>query len=376
MTVNSNDLINEINKILKDIYPIEKTTFKNISDMTHFNIINMYENEYLPFKFDINGKILSGKYRGSQIIQVNDHSWNTYIKLYLSFKNITDYPYVSSNFLFNLHRKNKIDILYIDNITVKYKSKETKMNIKYQSKPLIIYNIKKEIKIINKKNHFYFSSFDIINNKEEIRTELMRLFINRNKYKSIHVHLENNAGGDSSPGQLLVKCLLGNNKEEWMKDIKKITRQNGKNMTSVWDSWNEYEKRIGNYDRIQLLDLPFVPIYDSKYTGKIHLYMNEYNASAAWYTITYLIYAFGSKIERFTKECYGKTLKFGTISNDSQLILHGHSSTCSGDGNSIKFNYKDIIITCPPMQFYNRSFDETDWSRIWVDDIDNLYGLN
>ena len=378
MSIKSQDLIDEINKILQDIYPIEKTTFKNISDMTHFGIHNMYEKGlYLPFKFDINGKILTGKYKGSQIIKINNYSWDTYIKIYLSFKSIQFYPCVFSNFLVGLHIKNKIDILNIENITVKYQNKQTKINIEYQPKQLVIYNMK-EIKIINKENHFYFSSFSIDNNKEQIRTELMRLFINRNKYKSIHIHFENNGGGDSSPGQLLVKCLLGNNKEEWMKDVKKITRENGKNTIAEWDSWNEYENKKENYKRIQLLDLNFVPIYDTKYSGKIHLYMNKFNGSAAWYTITYLIYAFGSKIERFTKECYGKTLKFGTISNDSQLILHGHSSTCSGDGNCkiIKTNLEDITISCPTIQFYNRSFDKTDWSRFWVDDINNLDGFN
>ena len=378
MVIKSQDLIDEINKILKDVYPIEKTTFKNISDLTHFGIDKMFEKDlYLPFKFDINGKILTGKYRNVQIIKVNDHSWNKYIKLFLSFMNITYYPCVFSNFLVPLHMKNKIDILCINTLTIKYKNKEIKINIEYQPKQLVIYNMK-EIKIINKENHFYFSSFIIDNNKEQIRRELMRLFIHRNEYKSIHIHLENNRGGDSAPIQLLIKCLLGNTREEWMKNVKNITRENGKNIINEWNSWNEYEKRIGNYDRIQLLDLNFVPIYDTKYSHKIHLYMNESSASSSWYLITYLIYAFGLKIERFENECYGKILEFGTISKDSQLVLHGRSGTCSGDGNckKIKTNLEDITIICPTLQFYNRSFDEIDWSRFWIDDPNNLDRLN
>ena len=75
----------------------------------------------------------------------------------------------------------------------------------------------------------------------------MRLFINRNKYKSIHIHLENNMGGDSSPGQLLVKCLIGNNKETWMKDVKKEFRYENENGIQEWDSWNEYENKKKNY---------------------------------------------------------------------------------------------------------------------------------
>lgn len=368
MTIKSQDLIHEINTILKNTYPIEKTTFKNISDMTHFHILKTYDNLYLPFKFDINGKILNGKYKSSQIVKVNNYDYNKYLSLCLSFTNYLDNPYIqSSNFLFNLHRKNTIDILCINTITINKKNILTEINIEYQFKQLMIPFAMKEIKIINKENHFYFSSFVIPDNKEQIKTELMRLFINRNKYKSIHIHLENNGGGDSSPGQLLVKCLLGNNKESWMKDVKKIYRENNKNIITEWNSWNEYENKIQNYERIKLLDLDFVPLYDTKYSGKIHLYMNEFNGSSAWYTITYLIYAFGSKIKRFTKECYGKILKFGTVSKDSQLILHGQSSTCSGDGNVVPINFQDIIIKCPTIQFETRSFDEQDWCRFWLE---------
>ena len=222
-----------------------------------------------------------------------------------------------------------------------------------------IYNIN----IINKENHFYFSSFQIENNKNQIKNELMRLFINRNKYKSIHIHFENNGGGDSSPGQLLVKCLIGTNKESWMKDNKRID----KNGITEWDSWMEYENKNENYSRIKLLDLDFIPNYTTKYNGKIHLYMNYMCASSTWYTITYLIYAFASKIKRYTKKCYSKILKFGTIDKDNQLILHGQSSTCSGDGNAITTAFNDIYINCPTIQFDSRSFNEIDWCRVWLE---------
>jgi hypothetical protein len=365
--IKSQDLIDEINTILKKTYPIEKTTFKNICELTHFRIIDNYLDLYLPFRFDINGKILNGKYKSYQIIKVNNYNYDKYLSIYLLFSNFLDNPCISPRFLFNLHRKNKIDILCINTLTIKYKSIQIKIDINYQPKPIIKPLIKKDININTNENHFYFSSFSIPDNKEQIRTELMRLFINRNKYKSIHIHLENNGGGDSSPGQLLVKCLIGNNKEPWMKDVKKESKNGNKNEIIEWDSWHEYEDRKQNYKPMQLLDLDFVPIYDTKYTGKIHLYMNEFNGSASWYTITYLIYGFGSKIKRFTKECCGKSLKFGTISKDSQLVLHGRSSTCSGDGNSIKTNFKDISILCPSIQFHTRSFDEIDWNRFWLE---------
>jgi hypothetical protein len=94
----------------------------------------------------------------------------------------------------------------------------------------------------------------------------------------------------------------------------------------------EYENKNGNYNRIKLLDLDFIPSYTTKYSGKIHLYMSFLSTSSAWYTITYLIYAFSSNIIRYEKKRFNKILKFGKVSEDSQIILHGTSSTCSGDG--------------------------------------------
>lgn len=367
--INSKELVNEINKILKEIYPIKNTTFKNIHNLSHFDIKNMYENLYLPFKMDINGKILSGEYKSYQIIKVNNKSWNKYLKLYLSFKKYTRYPCVFPNFLFDLHRKNKIDILSINTITVSYKKIQTTVIIEYQKNPIIKPLLNKEIKIINKENHFYFPSFQIQlpDIREQIRNNLLRLFMNRDKYKSIHIHLNNCLGGHSSPGQLFARCLIGN-KEEWMTNVNKIRKEGEKIITSIWDSWNEAENVGPNYDGIKSLDLGVIPKYETKYSGKIYLHMdmNYKNGSAVWYFITYLIYGFASRIKRFTKKCYGKIFKFGKISYDSQLILSGKSSSCSGDGNTIDIQFKDIIISCPTMQNISRSFDEKDWDRFWI----------
>ena len=50
--INSKQLVNKINKILKQTYPIENITFKNIYNLSHFHILNMYQTQYLPFKID------------------------------------------------------------------------------------------------------------------------------------------------------------------------------------------------------------------------------------------------------------------------------------------------------------------------------------
>lgn len=198
---------------------------------------------------------------------------------YVNYLVITANPLISPKFLFNLHRKNNIDILLINTMTINYKSNILIIDIEYQSKPLLKLLLIKELKIINKENHFYFQSFQI-NNRDQIRTELMRLFKNRDKYKSIHIHLK--MGGDSSPGQLLVRCLIGNNIEEWMKDVIKYVKEGNKNRMISWDSWHEYENKLQNRERIELLELDYFPIYEKKYSGKIHLYLNDCG-SAAWY---------------------------------------------------------------------------------------------
>ena len=95
--------------------------------------------------------------------------------------------------------------------------------------------------------------------------------------------------------------------------------------------------------------------------------MNKQNGSSVWYFITYLIYAFGGKINRYEKKCYGQTIKFGNLEQDSQLILKGHSGTTSGDGNVIQLNYNNIKITCPTEQFTSCSIKKLDWNRYWIE---------
>jgi hypothetical protein len=186
--------------------------------------------------------------------------------------------------------------------------------------------------------------------------------MNRDKYKSIHIHLDNCIGGHTSPGQLFVRCLIGN-KEKWMKDAIKYFTDKNQIKTKTWDSWNE-----DTHEAVKSLDLGVIPKYETKYSGKIYLHMdmNYKNGSAVWYFITYLIYGFASKIKRFTKKYYGKIFKFGKISRESQLVLSGKSSACSGDGNSINIPFNDIDISCPTIQNISRSFDEKDWNRFWI----------
>lgn len=94
--------------------------------------------------------------------------------------------------------------------------------------------------------------------------------------------------------------------------------------------------------------------------------MNKQNTSAAFYFITYLIYAFSTKINRYSEKCYGQNIKYGSIESD-QLILLGHSATSSGDGNPIQIKYNDnIIVNCPTLQFISSSIKKSDYNRFWM----------
>jgi len=347
--IKSNKLIEKVNKVLADNYPIKKS-FENISELSHFHFIHIVKYDYkLPFNIDMknlyNNKI-------AKVFTTKYMSWRNYVELYLFFINYSSL--FNDRLIFYINRESKIDILHINSVIMK---DGTKIDIIYEFNK---YNyIQKSIQKINKDNHFYFSSFNIISNKEEIRTELLRLFSNRDNYKNIHFHLDNNGGGDNVPAHLILRCLTGK-KEKWMKNIKKILKDK---TILEWNCWNEDKIGSYNYDAVEALDLGTIPIYTNKYKGKIHLHMNTNNGSASWYFITYLIYSFGSEIKRYTV----KNIKFGTISKNSQLVLYGTSNTTSGDGNTIQIPYKDIIISCPTEQFISCSIKEKDWWRFWTE---------
>lgn len=367
--INYNLLKDFIDYTLINNYPI-KISLKDIKNLSHFFILSSDWSKFLPFQIDIKGKILTGKYKNSKVIKVitnKEYTWKEYLLLYISLLNKIYNPLINQNkFLCLLHSFNRIDILNIKKFLIKHEEDNIyiPINVKYYKN--IDYNLiwNDEIyeKINNKDNHFYFESFDIVNNKKNLRNELLRLFTNRDNFNSIHIHLDNNIRGDIVSAHLIIRCLIGK-KEKWMKNIKKILIDKS---YIEWDCWNEENENSPNYDMIKYLDLDFLPNYKTKYNGKIYLYMNKQNGSAAWFFITYLIYSFGKDIKRWNKKSYGEIIKFGTISKDSQLVLIGHSGTTSGDGNSVSNNYNNLIIECPTEQFIKCSIKKYDWNRFWI----------
>jgi hypothetical protein len=368
-----NNLIIRCNKILKKYYPL-KIYFDKISSLSHFWILSNNWNNFLPFNININGFILNGKYKDYRIITVITNKtlyWNKYILLYVSLLNQNYNPCINENkFMFLLHTYNYIKDLNIKKVIIKKNDNIIEYKINYIDNKNNINKINYNLTwnnyisngVINKNNHFYLDSFDVYNNYKKLKIEIDRLIKNRDKYKTIHFHLDNNGGGDIVPAHLILRCLVGK-KEKWMKNIRKI--QSNKKIFE-WDCWKEENKDSPNYEVVKKLNLDHLPNYDTKYNGKIFLHMYKQNGSAAWFFITYLIYSFSNKIERYSKKCYGQTIKYGKIQSD-QLILLGHSGTTSGDGNSILVKYNNIEIQCPTQQFISCSIKKNDWNRFWIE---------
>lgn len=314
---------------------------------------------------NIDGVILNGEYKNYQIVKVITTkilNWKRYLILYVSLLNPSINPCINEKlFLKKLNSYNFIDILNIKKLVIK--NRETGEIIEYKvhyTDNLPSTNIiEKDIR--KKDNHFYLEDFSVNDNYKNLKIEIDRLIKNRNKYKSIHFYLKNNGGGDIVPVHIIIRCLVGR-KEKWMKNIKKI-EQNKE--IFEWNCWNEENVNSPNYEVVKKLNLDNLPNYDTKYNGKIYLHMNIKNGCATWFFITYLIYAFADKINRFSKKCYGQNIKYGTIESNN-LILLGHSETTSGDGTSVEIKYGNIKIECPTEQFISCSIKKYDWNRFWI----------
>jgi len=374
-----NDIKSEINKILSEKYPIKinkKELLDNLQNLSHFFIMSFNWNKFLPYNIDINGNILiKNNISDDKVFNVitsnKKYTWNEYINTLTFFiRKCDNYCINKDNFIQYLHVYNYIDILHIISFDIYNSNTRNVMNISIKYGKNQYYSINSTNKLlhskINNSNHFYLNSFNVYKNYKNLKNELMRLFINRDKYKSIHFHLDDNFGGDIVPAHLIIRCLVGK-KEKWMKNIKKYLTNK---KILEWNCWKEENIHSPNYEVVKKLNLDFIPEYKTKYSGKIYLYMNNYNGSSAWFFITYLIYAFSNKIIRFRKKCYGSWLKFGKVSTNTQLVIKGISGTTSGDGNSININIKNnknIIVTCPTEQFISCSIKKKDWNRFWVE---------
>ena len=358
-------LIEKINQILLKYYPL-KISFDKINTLSHFRILSNDYKKFLSINMNIDGVILNGEYKNYQIVKVITTKifyWKKYILLYVSLLNNSYNPSINqTKFTYHLHSYNYIDILNIKKLIIKNKEtgKTIEYKVEYTDNDKKNYYLPFQKDIIKKDNHFYLESFSVDNNYKNLKIEMDRLIKNRDKYKTIHFHLNNNTGGDIVPAHIIIKCLVGR-RERWMKNIKKILENK---QVLEWDCWEEKNENSPNNEVVKKLNLDNLLNYDSKYNGKIYLHMNTQNCSATWFFITYLIYAFANKIKRYSKKCYGQNIKYGTIESDN-LILLGHSDTTSGDGNNVSIKFNNIVIKCPTEQFVSCSIKKYDWNRFW-----------
>jgi len=371
-----------INEVLQKCYPIPDN-FDNISQLSHFHIENLIDfQQWLPFMMDIRGVILSGRFQGQRIQKVqtadyNSYTWKQYIAFFHSVLHLSHHYCINpQKFFWYLHTFPNIKMLRIANIRFQY-SNAFSIPIVYTKTPFYqipwsdgfcpsTTNIPNYPKL-HHDNHFYLNSFDVKSNQHQLTKEIKRLFLHRDEYDDIHFHLDSN-GGDDTPGQLIMWCLVGP-RESWMKPVTKIL----KNKTEItWDVWSESDpENPMNHDTVQALELGNIPTYDTKYSGKIYVYMNPQNDSAAWFFITYLIYAFAKKqdIIRHQSSCFENTYKHGIVLPYHQLILRGKSGTTSGDGNPepivVRKNDTNILVQCPTEQIISSSILPKDWNRYW-----------
>lgn len=176
--------------------------------------------------------------------------------------------------MYLIHTYNYISILNIKKLLIKDKNNniiEYKVDYSNKINYRLPCNNYIHRDIINKDNHFYLESFIVDENYKNLKNEIDRLIKNRDKYKTIHFHLNNNRGGDIVPAHIILRCLTGK-KEIWMKNIKKILKNKD---IFEWNCWKEEEKDSPNYSVVQKLNLNYLPNFNSKYSGKIYLHMDK-----------------------------------------------------------------------------------------------------
>ena len=226
-----NKLVEKTNHILLKYYPI-KISFDKINTLSHFQIISNDYKRFLTINMNIDGIILNGEYKNYQIVKVittKIFNWKKYILLYVSLLNKSFNPSINqTKFIYYLHSYNYIDILNIQKLIIKNKESGKMVEYKVEYTNKISYQlhwnniIQKDIIKID--NHFYLEDFSVNDNYKKLKIEMDRLIKNRDKYKIIHFHLNNNPGGDIVPAHIIIKCLVGR-KERWMKNIKKIKKK-------------------------------------------------------------------------------------------------------------------------------------------------------
>ncbi len=378
--------LSEYNKavdvLLKRYYPVAPTTHKDTFSMSHFEAYVSNTQRWIPFEIDVpTGRILDGKFAGQCIAKVKTHghksamSWKNYVTMLVHFDNITWNPCTNEMTFRRLLRTFK----YIAELNIDYfiTDKPVKLHNVYMKVPLdYIPPAPRDPPFIGHDNHFLFAGFDFgEHNGPAIGRELRRLFQYRDDYKEIHFHLNNNGGGQITPCNMILLALCGA-REPWMKkqeslELVDIANNRAVSEKRAWDPWeldNLFTSNNMKAMGLKLADLDNFQRITTRYHGKITIHMYPGNGSAAFFFITYIVYAFG-KPRRFTQECYGKQLKMGH-GDSNRLTLLGTSNTTSGDGNMTVVELKQgtpLRVGIPRQQFTSSTVLPMDWNRFWTE---------
>ena len=379
------NVLGYIESVLKKVYPL-RVDLNKVSELSHLYMIHFDPKQFSVLQFGLDGVILNGTYADYKIVKVvttDTVDWHTYLCDYTLLLNQCWFPCINEPmFLFFVHFLNLIPSLRIQKFMVENKIETVEVEAHYEYRKEYCFPLERYIQLpvetvrtnsrflfikpdLSKsgfQNHFYLHDFSVMSNHKQLKAEIDRLVQGRDKYATIHFHLDDNTGGDIVAPHLILRCLTGK-KESWMRPITKMTQTKE---VYTWDCWQEERDDSPNYSVVQQLNLDELPQYETKYNGKIVLHMTKVNGSAAWFFITYLVYAFGGKITRFSKKCFGQTVKYGTVESD-RFVLVGHSGTTSGDGNNQLIVKDGVCIKCPTEQFLKSSIQKMDWNRYWVD---------
>lgn len=348
---------------IKSIYPLPRELPPLSAVRTLADIIALKLSHFVVLKsFDLTKSILL---RGITHVQANGQ-WmpiRTYVRLLAQ-----SLPY--KDLVFWLAYPDRIPVCHLPTLRIERVIPITPSFIKLPS----------PIKDAHGANHFTFPTLDISTHAATISKELHRLIRTRDQHSTLHFHIHE--GGDLTVVHLLLRCLCGI-KEPWMKrsvlyDSQRYHEDNATHKRTLlpieYDPWTPWDSASRDYPLFQTLfhEKEYRP-YTEKYTGAIILYVNLKSASAAWYLITYLIYAFATHITRESTTVYGIPIKIGRIKGN-KLHIHGYSSTTSGDqlgdqADTLKqftLSGKEFTIKAPTQAFTESSVKKIDFNRFWL----------
>jgi hypothetical protein len=119
--INELNLVKKINRLLNNKYPIKLEPLLHLNEINKLKISvlglkKFTEHKYIPFQFDLNGNILSGKFKNYKIITVitnKSMTWDNFIKFYVSCFYDNFNPCINENYILDrLHKLNFIDEYY------------------------------------------------------------------------------------------------------------------------------------------------------------------------------------------------------------------------------------------------------------------------